>query len=72
MFGDLAPIVPPVGMTFDGPRNLEVFKETGEEFLKICRDVGGLRPYDKMLDVGFSIGRKTIPLVRYLDEAERV
>jgi SAM-dependent methyltransferase len=68
LFGDLAPMVPPVQMMFDGPRNLEVFKESGEEFLKIYRDVGGLRPNDRMLDVGFGIGRKTIPLTRYLDE----
>jgi SAM-dependent methyltransferase len=68
LFGDLAPMVPPVQMMFDGPRNLEVFKESGEEFLKIYRDVGSLRPKDRMLDVGFGIGRKTIPLVRYLDE----
>jgi hypothetical protein len=40
-FGDLAPMVPPVRMMFDGPRNLEVCKENGEEFLKIYRDVRG-------------------------------
>jgi hypothetical protein len=68
LFGDLAPMVPPVWMMFDGPRNLEEFKENGEEFLKIYREVGGLRPNDRMLDVGFGIGRKTIPLTRYLDE----
>ena len=68
LFGDLAPMVPPLWMMFDGPRNLEVFKENGEEFLKIYRDVGCLRPNDRMLDVGFGIGRKTIPLTRYLDE----
>ena len=37
-------MVPPVRMMFDGPRNLEVFKENGEEFLKIYRDVRCLRP----------------------------
>jgi hypothetical protein len=41
LFGELAPMVPPVRMMFDGPRNLEVCKENGEEFLKIYRDVGG-------------------------------
>jgi hypothetical protein len=41
LFGDLAPMVPPLWMMFDGPRNLEVFKENGEEFLKIYRDVRG-------------------------------
>ena len=44
LFGDLAPMVPPVWMMLDGPRNLEVFKENGEEFLKIYRDLGGLAP----------------------------
>ena len=49
-------------------RSLQVFKENGEEFLKFYREVGGLHPNDRMLDVGFGIGRKTIPLTRYLDE----
>jgi SAM-dependent methyltransferase len=61
-------MVPPVRMMFDGPQNLKEFKANGEEFLRIYRDVGGLRPNDRMLDLGFGIGRKTIPLTRYLDE----
>jgi SAM-dependent methyltransferase len=68
LFGDLAPMVPPVGMMFDGPQSLKEFKENGEEFLRIYRDIAGLSRSDRMLDVGFGIGRKTIPLTRYLDE----
>ena len=68
LFGDLAPMVPPLCMMFDGPQNLKAFKENGEEFLRIYRDVGGLRPSDRVLDLGFGIGRKTIPLTGYLDE----
>lgn len=68
MFGDLAPLVPPVEFMFDGPQTLEEFKANGEEFLKIYKDVCDLRPDEKMLDVGSGIGRKTLPLTRYFDE----
>lgn len=65
LFGDLAPLVPPVEDMFDGPRSLEVFKATGDEFLKIYKEVCNLRPDEKMLDVGCGIGRKTLPLTQY-------
>lgn len=68
LFGDLAPLVPAVEQMFDGPRSFEVFKANGEEFLKIYKDICGLRPDEKMLDVGCGIGRKTLPLTQYLNE----
>lgn len=68
LFGELAPMVPPVHMMFDGPAVLETFRTNGDEFMKIYRDVCGLRPNERMLDVGFGIGRKTIPLTRYFDD----
>jgi len=51
---------------FDGPRSLKLFKENGEQFLRIYREICGLRPSEKMLDIGCGIGRKTIPLTHYL------
>ncbi len=66
LFGSFAPLVPRVEDMFDGPRSLKLFKETGEEFLRIYQEICGLRPSEKMLDVGCGIGRKTIPLTHYL------
>jgi SAM-dependent methyltransferase len=68
LFGDLAPLVPPLESMYDGPRTLEHFKANGEEFCKIYREICGLKPNEKMLDVGSGIGRKTLPLTQYLDE----
>ncbi len=66
LFGPLAPLVPPVQLMFDGPGSLEEFSANGEEYLRIYRERCGLRPDERMLDVGSGIGRKTIPLTRYL------
>jgi len=65
LFGDRAPLVPAVEEMFDGPGSLEEFKANGEEFLRIYRDLCGLRVDERMLDVGSGIGRKTIPLTQY-------
>jgi SAM-dependent methyltransferase len=68
LFGALAPLVPGVEQMFDGPSTFEEFKANGEEFLDIYRTICGLRPDERMLDVGSGIGRKTIQLTRYFDE----
>lgn len=68
LFGALAPMVPDVEDMYDGPAGLEEFKANGEEFLRIYVDVCGLHRDERMLDVGSGIGRKTIPLTRYLSE----
>jgi len=52
---------------FDGNADLDEFKANGEEFLRIYRDVCGLRRDERMLDVGSGIGRKTIPLTQFFD-----
>jgi SAM-dependent methyltransferase len=71
LFGPLAPLVPPVEEMFDGTASLEEFKANGEEFLQIYKDICGLQPDEQMLDVGSGIGRKTIPLTRYLNASAR-
>ena len=68
LFGDLAPLVPSIEQMFDGPQSLEEFKTNGEEFLKIYKEVCGLKVDEKMLDVGSGIGRKTLPLTQYFNE----
>jgi SAM-dependent methyltransferase len=66
LFGDLAPLVPTVDQMFEGPQSLEQFKINGDEFLQIYKELCRLGPVEKMLDVGCGIGRKTLPLTRYL------
>lgn len=50
-----------------GPRFLEI----GEEFLRHFIDLCGLRPDERVLDVGCGYGRMAIPLTGYLDESGR-
>jgi ubiquinone/menaquinone biosynthesis C-methylase UbiE len=68
LFGSIAPLVPAVKDMFDGPQSLQEFKANGEEFLKIYKEICGLQPDEKMLDVGSGIGRKTLPLTQYLND----
>ena len=68
LFGPNADLVPPTSMMFDGPVGYEVFKENGDEFLRHYVELGELKPHQRILDVGSGIGRKTLPLLSYLDE----
>jgi ubiquinone/menaquinone biosynthesis C-methylase UbiE len=68
MFGRLAPMVPPEKLMHDGPPTYEAFRQNSDEYFKIYRDVAGLQPHEKILDVGCGIGRKTILLTQYLNK----
>jgi len=69
--GKRTPLIPPVGLMNDGPRDYEVFKKNGQDFLKYYINLCGLQPEAAVLDVGCGMGRKTIPLITYLNENGR-
>lgn len=60
------PLVPPRRLLFDGPRDPELYRRNGREFLGHYRGLCGLGPRERVLDVGSGIGRKTVPLTEYL------
>lgn len=62
------PLTPPRRLLYDGPRDPELFRENGREFLRHYLDKCGLQPNESILDVGAGMGRKTVPLTGYLSE----
>lgn len=71
LLGQRDPLIPPTRMMFDGPRDISVFRKNGYEFLRYYIELCMLKRDEKILDVGCGIGRKTIPLTKYLDENGR-
>jgi SAM-dependent methyltransferase len=65
------PLIPPRRLMFDGPRDVSSFKKNGVEFLRYYTELCHLKPHEKILDVGCGIGRKTVPLTRYLEKDGR-
>ena len=61
-------LMPPSRMRFDGPKDALSFKRNGEEFLTYYKELCLLKPDEHILDVGSGIGRKTIPLTKYLQK----
>lgn len=59
-------LVPPRRRQFVGAGD---FVAVGDEFLAHFRDIGGLEPYHRVLDVGCGIGRMARPLAAFLDPA---
>jgi len=62
--GTRDPELPPVRLRFVGAGD---FRSVGEEMLQLLIGTGGLKPSDRVLDVGSGIGRVAIPLTHYLD-----
>ena len=56
---------------FDGRKDRRSFRENGKEFLRYYIEFCGLEPDAAVLDVGSGIGRKTVPLTRYLSPSGR-
>jgi SAM-dependent methyltransferase len=61
-------LTPPRRLMFDGPRNPREFRQSGEGTLRVYRELCGLEPHHRVLDVGCGIGRKTVPLLSYLSD----
>lgn len=67
-------LVPPIeGMRFRYARKggKERFVQVGEEMIKRFVEDGGLRPDDRVLDVGSGVGRMAVALTRYLSPTAR-
>jgi ubiquinone/menaquinone biosynthesis C-methylase UbiE len=67
LFGHYASMIPPLELMHDGPVGFEEFKTNGEEFFRYYTKLCDLKPYERMLDVGSGIGRKTFLLTDYLN-----
>src|SRR5688572_3983857 len=57
-------MIPPGWLHSVGRSN---YRETGENFLRHFIDIGGLRPHERVLDVGSGTGRMARPLTKYLE-----
>lgn len=64
VLGRRDPLTPPKGRIFFGGGD---FNKIGEEYFRYFVDLGGLKPRERVLDVGCGIGRMAVPLTRYLD-----
>ena len=58
------PPLPPRHLAFVGAGD---YQATGQQFLGFFRELGGLQPGDRVLDVGCGVGRMAMPLTGYLE-----
>jgi SAM-dependent methyltransferase len=64
LLGRRKPLTPPKGKVFFGGGD---FNRVGEEYFWYFVELGGLKPDERVLDVGCGIGRMAVPLTHYLD-----
>lgn len=62
------PLVPKRNQIYVGAGD---FRRTGDEFLRHFVELGGLRPHERVLDVGCGMGRMALPLTGYLSREGR-
>ncbi|GGB57668.1 hypothetical protein GCM10011505_43190 [Tistrella bauzanensis] len=60
-------LAPPLRLMYEGPRGYDVFIRNGLETAAFYRQMLGMEPDDRVLDIGCGIGRKTVPLLDLLD-----
>ncbi len=60
------PVFPPRRLMVGGKRTTEEFRKNGQEFFTYMREICGLQPHERVLDVGCGIGQKMFPLLTYL------
>ena len=65
LLGRRDPLTAPKGRIFFGGGP---FNEIGEEFFRHFVELGGLKPDERVLDLGCGIGGMAVPLTRYLSE----
>jgi SAM-dependent methyltransferase len=54
-----------------GPGTSIQHEEIGKKFMKYFKDIGGLKPYEDVLDVGCGYGRMAVQLTKYLNRRAR-
>lgn len=65
LLGRRDPLIPPKGKVFFGGGD---FNRVGEEYFRYFVELGGLKPDERVLDIGCGIGRMAVPLTRYLSD----
>lgn len=58
-------LTPPHKLIFVGRGN---YRKIGQEFFQYFKDLGGLQPHYRVLDVGSGIGRMAVPMIGYLSD----
>lgn len=60
--------IPPTRLMFDGPIGIDEYLVGGTEFFRLFSKLINPNRSAKILDIGSGIGRKTLPLTKYINE----